>query len=404
MTSFDIAIIGGGIFGCAIARSLSERCDLDICVVEKEYHLAKHQSGRNSGTLHLGVVTEADVVPGTQLAEFTIDGARRLKSYCREHDLPLLDRGIMKVGRNPHENRKVEQMYESARQSGVDAELLESEAEIREREPHISGKTALFSQESATVDTVAITNHLANAAWNNGVEFLMGWKVTDLEKNRTGVHVETNKRTIEADYVVNAAGARAVRFGDALGYGRQYQAVPFRGLYYELVPEKRSLVNSNVYPTTIGPSFQVGVHFTRRPDNRVIVGPTGMIALGTETYGKAEFNLSEVAGTLKSSNFRKFIGNGETLKLAWDELNKTYRKKTFLERCQKLIPSLQSDDLVEGYVGISHWLFDSDGERVNDPVIEFGEESAHLLLPQPGFTSALPIADHITEGVLSRTT
>jgi L-2-hydroxyglutarate oxidase len=316
--------------------------------------------------------------------------------------LPLLDRGIMKIGKGPKENEKVREMYESALQSGVEAELLESEEEIHEFEPHISGETALYSSESATVDTVAITKHLANVAWENSVEFLMGWEVTGIERNGTGVTVETNKRAIDANYIVNAAGAKATRFGKALGYGQEYQAVPFRGLYYELVPEKRPLVNSNVYPTGIGPSFQVGVHFTRRPDNRVIVGPTGMIALGSETYGKTEFNLPEIVETLKSSNFRKFIGNSQNLRLAWDELNKTYRKKTFLNRCQKLIPSLQRDDLVEGYVGISHWLFDRAGNRVNDPVIEFGDESAHLLLSQPGFTSALPIADHIADAVLSR--
>ncbi|GAB7011484.1 NAD(P)/FAD-dependent oxidoreductase [Halorubrum trueperi] len=400
MVEYDIAIVGGGIFGCSIARHLSIKSDAEICLLEKEYHLAQHQSGRNSGTLHLGVVTEADVEPGSQLAKFTIEGTRRLKSYCLKHDLPLHDRGIMKVGDCEEEQEKVREMYHSALESGVEVDLLESREEIRNLEPNISGKNALFSPESATVDTGPITNKLAQEAYENGANLYMGCEVKQIKKSGDRLSLRTNKDTIEADYLINAAGTKALEFAQTMGIGQEYQAVPFRGAYYELVPERRSLVNSNVYPTNVGESFQVGVHFTRRPDSRVIVGPTGMIALGSETYGKTDFNIREIYNTISSRNFLNFIGSKDTLLLAWDELNKTYRKSSFLRRCQKLIPEIKSGDLEESYVGISHWLFNQEGERIGEPIIDIGENATHLIMPQPGFTAALTTGEYISEGVL----
>lgn len=291
-------------------------------------------------------------------------------------------------------------MYDSAARSGVDVELLESQEEIRDIEPNISGENALFSPESATVDTGPITSKLAQEAYQNGTDLYMGCQVNEVRESSDGVALLTDKSDIEADYLVNAAGIRALDFAKMMGVGTEYQAIPFRGAYYELVPDRRPLIKSNVYPTNVGESFQVGVHFTRRPDTRVIVGPTGMIALGSETYGKTDFNLHEIVETATSTNFLNFICSRQTLSLAWDELNKTYRKSSFLKRCRKLIPEIESDDLEESYVGITHWLFDRDGERISHPVIEIGDRATHLIMPQPGFTSALTAGEYIAESVL----
>jgi len=399
MRAYDVAIVGGGIFGCSIAKHLAEQSNLDVCVIEKEYEVANHQSGRNSGTLHVGVVNEAKVEAGSQLAHFTIEGARRLKSYCRDNDLPLHDRGIMKVGQTDAEIKKLQKMYEDAAELDVNLEFLESQDEIHQKEPNITGQAALYTPDSATVDAGAITRRMAQDAYESNVDFCMGMKVTEVERNGSGFHIQTNKSDIAADYFVNAAGVKALEFAHGMGIGHEYEAVPFRGVYYELVPERRSLVKSNVYPTSIGPSFQVGVHFTRRPDNRVIVGPTGMIAKGSETYRKTEINLRDILSTASSTNFWKFMGSMEKMRLAVDEINKTYRKSVFLDRCQKLIPEVDSADIEESYVGISHWLFDQDGERVGRPVIEFSKSSAHVLMPQPGFTSSMPIGEYVADTI-----
>ncbi|MFP8890578.1 FAD-dependent oxidoreductase [Natrialbaceae archaeon A-CW2] len=402
MSSYNVAIVGGGIFGCSIAKHLTERSNIDVCLLEKEYHFARHQSGRNSGTLHVGVVTEADVKPGTQLSRFTLEGTRRLKAYCEEHDLPICDRGIMKVASTEEEIAKVRRLYEQASERDVAVEYLDGQDEIHDLEPHITGEAGLYSPESATVDSSLITNKLAQQAWEQGADICMGTTVTGVTRNRDGVTVRTDKTDVQADFLINATGVKAMKLATKLGIKNGYHAIPFRGTYYELIPEKRFLVNSNVYPTSVDPSFQVDVHFTRRPDNRVIVGPTGMIAKGTETYGKTQFNLREIAGTMTSKNFWKFIASRQNISLAVNELDKTYRKQTFLDHSRNLIPGIRSEDLIESYAGITHWLFDENGQRVGKPVIEFNDCSAHILMPQPGFTSSFPIGEYVADEVLER--
>ena len=85
MTRYDVAVVGGGCVGISTAKHLAERSDLDICVLEKEYHLAEHQSGRNSGVLHPGF----NYPPGSLKARFSTEGTSRMKEYAAENDIPI---------------------------------------------------------------------------------------------------------------------------------------------------------------------------------------------------------------------------------------------------------------------------------------------------------------------------
>ena len=70
METCDVAIVGGGCVGCSVAYHLARDSELDICVIEKEHHLAEHQSGRNSGVLHPGF----NYPPGSLKAQFATEG------------------------------------------------------------------------------------------------------------------------------------------------------------------------------------------------------------------------------------------------------------------------------------------------------------------------------------------
>lgn len=394
MDTYDVAIVGGGIFGCSIARHLAVQSDLDVALIEKENHLAQHQSGRNSGTLHPGLAL--DLKPGTRKATFAIEGGRKLREYCETRDLPIRNEGLMVVGTTEAECERLEAVYDRASGLGIDLSWLD-EDEITEKEPHITGTRALYTRDSSTVLTADITYELANEAWNAGVEFYMGCRVTGAERGNDHLTLSTNKGDIRAEYLVNAAGVWAPELAKKLGFAAEYDLVPFRGQYYELVSDKRDRINTNVYPTSMPPRVpnSVGVHFTRRPDNKVIVGPTGMIALGPDTYGSANVDIGTVLRTLSSSRFWKFIGSTDTLKIAWTELNKTYRKGSFLKHCQRLMPDISSSDITKSYVGISHYLVDGSGSIQQDSVFERGPASMHILRPKPGLTSSLSIGEYV---------
>jgi L-2-hydroxyglutarate oxidase LhgO len=390
----DVVIVGGGIFGCSVAKQLSQASDLDVALVEKEQHLAQHQSGRNSGTLHPGLAL--DLKPGTRKAKFAIEGGRRLRNYCEDNDLPLRNEGLMVVGTTEAECERLEAVHERVSSLDIDLSWLDSD-EIEEIEPNVTGERALYTRDSSTVLTADITYSMANEAWNAGTDFYMGCQVTDVERGDGHVTLATDKGALQADYLVNAAGVWAPKLAKKLGYATAYDIVPFRGQYYELTTDNRDRIQTNVYPTSMPPRVpnSVGVHFTRRPDDKVIVGPTGMIALGPDTYGSTDIDLETVLGTMSSGRFWKFIGSKDTLKIAWTELNKTYRKRNFLQHCQRLMPDIEADDITKSYVGISHYLVDDSGAIQQESVFERGPNSIHLLRPKPGLTSSLAIGEYV---------
>jgi len=394
LTDHEIGIVGGGIFGVSVAKHLSERTSFDICLLEQEYDLAAHQSGRNSGVLHPGLALS--LKPGTRKAEFAIKGSRRLRAYCRERNLPIRDTGLLLVATNEAETEQLYDVHDRISGLNIDLEWLD-EADIEDREPNVSGEMALYTSDSSTVETQPITYELANDARRDGVEFYMGTEVESVTRHGDTIRLDTDKGPFEVDYLINAAGTAAVHLAHDLGIAKEFSSVPFRGQYYELVPKRRTLINTNVYPVSMPPRVpnQVGVHFTRRPDNKVIVGPTGMIALGLDTYGTREFDLWEIRRTVSAANFWRFIGSTDTLRIAWRELNKTYRKEVFLEHCRKLVPNLGEHDISRSFVGISHYVLDSSGNIGDASRFAKGPRSTHILRPKPGLTSSLSIGDYI---------
>jgi L-2-hydroxyglutarate oxidase len=304
---------------------------------------------------------------------------------------------------NDAEVQELDAVHDRVDELGIEIERLDADG-INSYEPNVTGKEALYTPDSSTVETQPITFELAKDARQAGVEFYMGTEVQAIEREDKRMRIATDKGPIETGYLVNAAGTAAVPLAQELGVASEFSSILLRGQYYELETDRRDFVRTNVYPVSTPPRVpnQVGVHFTRRPDNKVIVGPTGMIALGQDTYGVTEFNLKEVIRMIFSSNFWQFISSTDTLRIAWRELNKTYRKEVFLKHCKNLVPMIDRSDISRSYVGISHYVLDRHGEIGAASRFATGERSTHILRPKPGLTSLLTIGDHIAEQVCER--
>lgn len=283
----DVAIIGGGCVGCSIAKHLPD--SLDVCIIEKEYHLAEHQSGRNSGVLHPGFNYE----PGSLKARFSTEGTARMKQYCYENDIPIDEYGVVVVAEDSADEKRLYELKEQANENGVETSILERE-ELHEHEPNASGQMALYCPEAASVDAQQYVHTLARDAVAAGTDFYMGYEVTDVGLESNYHTIETSKGTLTATYLVNAAGLHADHLAHMLGVGQQFRVVPFRGEYYELRPEARSLVNTMIYPTPDPELPFLGVHFTRRTDDKVIVGPNAVLAFGREAYQNTDVDVGEL--------------------------------------------------------------------------------------------------------------
>lgn len=397
---YDIVIIGAGCIGGATAKILSEDTDFQIAILEKEHHLAVHQSGRNSGVLHPGFNYE----PGSLKAEFASTGTKELKEYARTRGIPLAEFGVLVVAQTDAEELRLKALAEQGRNNGVEVELLHGQEELREYEPYAVGQAGLFAPEAASISAQQYVYSLINEAVDAGTDLYLDTRFESVTTTNPGPHrLTTSKGVIYADYVVNAAGLYADRVAAEFGHDLTARIIPFRGEYYEVIPARRELCQTMIYPTP-DPSLPfLGVHFTRRVDGSVIVGPNAVLAFGREAYRNYSGSLRELVGILGYRGFQRLMTDRDMLSIAVDELNKSYRKSAFTEAAQCLVPDIEPTDLRRSFSGIRAQLVSADGELVNDPQFVHLSGSSHVLnAVSPGLTSSLTVGKHLSEKVKVR--
>lgn len=394
----EVAIVGGGVVGLSTAKHLAERSALDVCLIEKEQHFARHQSGRNSGVLHPGFNYE----PGSLKARFATEGTVRMTEYCREHDIPIETFGVVVTAQDEAERQRLEELQGQADENGVETELLD-EAELQRHEPHAAGIAALYAPAAASIDSPQYVHQLARDAQQAGVDMYLGTTVEGLRRTGDGYRLRTDRGAIDAEFVVNAAGLYADRLADQVGVGNKYQIVPFRGEYYEVVPDRRDLVNTMIYPTPDPELPFLGVHFTRRTDDKVIIGPNAVLAFGREAYRNTDVSLGEVAETLQYGGFWRMLASPKMLSVAASELGKSYRKENFVRAAQRLVPEIRGADVVKSFAGIRAQVLRADGKLVKDPLFVDEPDAIHVLnAVSPGLTASLPFGEHLAEKVTDR--
>ncbi|MDX1745897.1 MAG: L-2-hydroxyglutarate oxidase, partial [Halobacteriales archaeon] len=317
-----------------------------------------------------------------------------------DNGIPLREFGVVVVATTDAEEARLPDLVAQADENGVKTEIIGRE-ELQEREPHVAGQAARYSPEAASIDEPKYVYTLAKDAENLGVDFFMGYEVERVTPTESGHEIETSNGNLSADYLINAAGLYADTIAHQLGVGQGYQVIPFRGDYYELVPDKREYCQTMIYPTPDPDLPFLGVHYTRRTDDKVIVGPNAVLAFGREAYENTDINPREFAETLGFGGFWRMLANPTMLTAAWEELNKSYRKERFVKASQKLVPAVRSADFRKSYAGIRAQLVGADGELVKDPAFEHGPDSLHVLnAVSPGLTSSLPFGDHLAERAL----
>lgn len=399
MKRHDVAVVGGGCVGLSVAKHLAEGTDFDVAVLEKEHHLAAHQSGRNSGVLHPGF----NYPPDSKKARFATEGTARMKEYCAEHDVPCQELGVLVVARNAREEARLGDLADQADANGVAYELLDSREEIREHEPHAEGQAALYAPEAASVDAQQYVYALANDIRDAGVALYTGYEVEQIDHAADGYALKTSNGLFEASYIVNAAGLHADTLAHQVGVGEEYQVVPFRGEYYEVRPDRAGLCRTMIYPTPNPDLPFLGVHYTRRTDGKVIVGPNAVLAFGREAYDNTDVNPGDLFETLSYDGFRELLASKRMLSVAWSELNKSYRKEKFTEAAQRLVPEVRAGDLRKSYAGIRAQVVSEDGDLVKDPLFVERDDAVHILnAVSPGLTSSLPFGEHIAEIVAEK--
>lgn len=382
----EIVVVGAGCVGASTAKHLAES-GVDVLVVEKEPGPARHQSGRNSGVIHPGFNYDPD---GAR-AGFAVGGARRLTRYCRDNDVPVTIDGILVVALDEGEVETLEELERRADANGVEAEIV-GQDRIAAIEPGAAGIAALHAPTGGSVDGAAYTRQLVADAEAAGATFAYSTRVRRLRSTGEGVQVDTSRGRYEAEGAVNCAGLHADRLADV----DDVRVVPFRGYYAELVPDRRDLVRSHVYPTPDLELPFLGVHLSRRTDGRVIVGPGAMLAFGREAYAFHEIDVGDLASTMTWPGFWKLLTRGRFRGLIKEEVEKSLSLDAIRREAAELVPALAEGDLVRSYAGNRAQLVDRDGNLLKEMDVRTQGRIVHVLnAVSPGLTASLVFGEEL---------
>lgn len=400
MITASILICGAGIVGLTVARDLVAAGFDDILIIDKEPEAGKHASGRNSGVLHAGIY----YAPGTLRAKSCLEGNFRMKRYCEERGLPLLKTGKVIVARDESELPTLRELFARASQNGAKVELIDDK-QLAEIEPNAkSAGQALFSHYTAVVDPKAILKSIQAELLATGkVRIQFGARFTGLGK-REGkrLRVETTTGPISCAFFLNASGAYGDVVAHAFGLGRDYQLIPFKGIYKKVKPEKAHMIRGSIYPVPNIKNPFLGVHFTRGAHGDVYLGPTAIPAFGRENYGILS-GLDAEAPSILMRDALLFLRNKKFREVALEEPRK-YSFTYFFNDARKLVKELKPTDIEScPKVGIRPQLVDvKKNELVMDFVIEGTDESVHVLNSiSPAFTSSLFFSEMLYKDYLA---
>ena len=377
----DIAVVGGGILGLAVARELTARSPgRSVCVLEKEAEVGSHQTARNSGVIHAGIY----YAPGSLKAELCVRGAAAMYEYCEERGIPFERCGKLIVASTEAELAGLEELERRGRANGVPG-LRRLDADgIREIEPHAAGVAALHSPETGIVDFRAVARAYAADLLEAGGEIVTGCEVSALVPGRGSLRITHSQGVTEARHAVCCAGAWADRLAVAAGADPDPRIVPFRGAYLRLVPARRRLVRSLIYPVP-DPSLPfLGVHLTRTVEGEVLVGPTAL--LGASGLGRT------LAWPGSWRLFRRWWRTGI------EEIRHAVSRRALVAAAARYVPELSRFDVEPAFAGYRAQAVARDGSLVDDFVFSATERALHVRnAPSPAATSSLAIAARIAD-------
>ena len=268
MERIDVAVIGAGVSGLAAARAIARR-GVSTCVLERHPRPGLDTSTHNSGVIHGGMYYPA----GTLKARLCVEGRRLLYEFCTDHHVPHRRCGKIIIANNASETHVLEDLLRFGRANDVeDLEIVDATF-IAAREPFVHAVAALYSPASGIIDAESYVRTLLRTGEAAGVIFLPASRVVGAEPLSDGIALQTERETIHAQQVVNAAGLYADDVSEMLG-GERFTIHPCRGEYAELTPAKRSIVNHLVYPVPDPSGHGLGVHLVKTLAGAVWLGPT----------------------------------------------------------------------------------------------------------------------------------
>jgi L-2-hydroxyglutarate oxidase len=391
--TYDFTIVGAGIIGLSTAYKLSlQYPDANILILEKENRVAAHQTGNNSGVIHSGIYYK----PNSHRAKNCVNGRHQLVDFCREHDVAHEICGKVIVATEEEELNRLDDILATGKTNKIEGIKKIGPQELAEIEPYAAGIQAIHVPCTGIVNFTGVCKTLRSLIEEKKGKVEFNQEVTGIKTAKNELTIQTKTDQFKTQHLINCAGLYSDRVAQSAGVQTELQIVPFRGEYYQLKAEATPMVNGLIYPMP-NPAFPfLGVHFTKMALGGVECGPNAVFAFKREGYKRLSFDLQETMETMGFPGFWKLAK--QHWRMGMGEYYRSFSKKAFTRRLQKLIPSIQPQHLEPADAGVRAMALRPNGDIVDDFQFSATDREIHVLnAPSPAATAGLAIGDEIVK-------
>jgi L-2-hydroxyglutarate oxidase LhgO len=387
----SIGVIGAGIVGLAVACEVSRRHpDSRVTVLEKEAHVAAHQTGHNSGVVHAGLYYK----PGSLKATLCRRGVPLLREFCQEHRIEYRELGKLVVALDDREVTALDEIEARARANQVPDLVRLDRHGIEEVEPHVAGLAGLHSPHTAVVDFVRVSEVLAEQITASGGQVLLSSPVTAIQERDDRVTLTTPGGPLVFDRVIACVGLSSDAVSRMAGSHDDLKIIPFRGEYFALDAKAAALIRGLVYPVPDPRYPFLGIHLTRDVHDQVFVGPNAVLAMALEGYRRRDISLRDLGAMATWPGSRHLVA--QHWRSAIGEYAGSMSRRVFASRVRRYLPDVAASAMTPIPAGVRAQAVDRQGRLVDDfAVRHLGRVMMVRNAPSPAATSSFAIAEHL---------
>jgi (S)-2-hydroxyglutarate dehydrogenase len=391
---FDLAVIGAGIVGLAVAREvLSRRPGCRLVVIDRQASVGSYQTGHNSGVIHSGVYYR----PGSLKARLCVRGARLMQEFCDSHEIAYERCGKLIVALTDAELPRLAELEARGHANGVPGLCRVAGGEIAGIEPECLGIAALHSPATGIVDFGAVARAMEQELRGQGVTFALGCTVTSVRREHGQSVVAHAGGSFQAAWSIVCAGLWSDRIAVSAGASPDPRIVPFRGAYLRLADGQRQIIRGMIYPVPDPELPFLGVHLTRQIAGHVLLGPTAMLVGARDARRAWSVRPADLLSTLS------WPGTWGVARRFWrtgiSELRMAASRGAFIAACSQYVPAIESmriDRQVSS--GVRAQAVGRDGRLLDDFLISQTPGATQVRnAPSPAATSSLALASHIVD-------
>ena len=392
---FDYVIVGAGIIGLSTGYELLKvKPNKKVLIIEKEKKVSSHQTGRNSGVIHSGIYYK----PNSLKAKNCLLGYKLLLEFAKKNKIPFKITGKLIVAITNKQIKSLNKLYDYGIKNGLNNIRILNKDEIQRIEPNCSNAIkALYVPQSGIIDYTKVSNTLVDLLIKKNAILKLNTKLLNIIEHQLNVEIITSSGSYSAKRVILCTGLYSDKFLSK-SLKRDYRILPFKGEYFKLNQDSKTLINGLIYPVPDLNFPFLGVHLTKTIYGGIEAGPNAVLSLSREGYKKLSFKFRDFISIITWKGFWIFFI--KYWRVGYYETARSFSKKRFTKSLKLLVPSISVSKLVRGKSGIRAQIINKNGELLDDFLIDNNKRVINVVnAPSPAATSCFAIAKQVIKFV-----